>query len=508
MPPSETHRARIVQDWSPDGRTILLVGYGRDFRQQLLLVSVADGSSRVLKSLDWREPITGRFSPDGRWIAYAVNPGEGAGEHEVFVLAVDGSRETQLSHSGLAKEVLGWSSAGDALFYWEWSKEGFASVWRIPMSGATASGPAQRVRGDIVDAQPIQMVGDRILYHTSVGSTPGQLFEVELDPATGSARGVPRPASPNRQGSVHSTAISPDGARIAYQVAGSGSPVLVIRSTATGAEREMVPALESVHRITRWAEDGESLLLEGQRQGVYGLYRYDPRSGQLSLRTATPVPTSQPTPQRYVATNSEGSIVYFVADGFSTLVAHDLESGAERVLLAKRAALTIGATLGTLSPDGKHLAFLEVDNATQYFRYGRVHEVRIVPTDGGPARTIFKGSPDEQVERNSDGGTRPAWAPDGKYLYVATSSSDPQGRVANSSPLGPRRIWRVPVDGGEPREVLKLENTVLPLGGLSVSPDGRRLFFSGGGGSPDATGEIWVMENLSPAPVSTATRGR
>jgi Tol biopolymer transport system component len=498
-------RAVRIQDWSPDGRNLLVIGYGKDFRQQLLLVSTADGSTRILKSLDWQIPEHGEFSPDGRWIVYGVNLPDAPSEQEVFAIAVDGSREVRLTSSGLQKRVLGWSSAGDAVLYWEWSRDGLSSVWRLPMSGGAASGPPQRVRGDLADSQPIQLVNDRILYQTSIASTPRQLFEVEIDPTTGRARGAPRVASPNRQGDVWTSAISPDGARIAYTIL--NPTMLVIRSTVTGAEREIATGLDYIARIERWAADGESLLLEGERRGVYGLYGYDPRSGELSLRAASPVGSSQPTPQRYLTANRDASTLYFTADGFSKLVAQDLRSGRERVVVTESGERRIGATSTIVSPDGKYLALGGVDNATERLKYGRVFEVRIVPTDGGPGRTVFKGTPDEQVERNSDGGTRPAWSPDGKYLYIATSSPDPQGRIANSSPLGPRRIWRVPVDGGEPQEVLKLEDTVLPLGSISVTPDGRRLFFSGGGGSPDAKGEIWVMENLAPSPAPTTARG-
>ena len=54
--------------WSPDGKHILATFARSDRTNQIVLVAVADGSVRVLKTLDWRWPETS-FSPDGRTIA-------------------------------------------------------------------------------------------------------------------------------------------------------------------------------------------------------------------------------------------------------------------------------------------------------------------------------------------------------------------------------------------------------------------------------------------------------
>src|SRR5262245_14431889 len=64
--------------WSPDGRSILIKIKRRDQTYQLGWVSVADGTIRVLKSLDWRLRSGASLSPDGKYIAYAAlatNPG-------------------------------------------------------------------------------------------------------------------------------------------------------------------------------------------------------------------------------------------------------------------------------------------------------------------------------------------------------------------------------------------------------------------------------------------------
>ena len=57
------------RDWSPDGKFIAVSIRRKDATGQIGLAAVADGSLRVLKSIDWRGANKILFSPDGRWIA-------------------------------------------------------------------------------------------------------------------------------------------------------------------------------------------------------------------------------------------------------------------------------------------------------------------------------------------------------------------------------------------------------------------------------------------------------
>ena len=79
--------------WSPDGKHILAQFTRKDGANQIGWVSVADGSLRVLKTMDWRYPFEVSLSPDGRFIAYDFAPEEHSHQRDIFVLASDGSRE-------------------------------------------------------------------------------------------------------------------------------------------------------------------------------------------------------------------------------------------------------------------------------------------------------------------------------------------------------------------------------------------------------------------------------
>jgi len=58
--------------WSLDGKSILAGVWRKDRTAQLAWISAADGSVKVLKSLEWRNPGGIALSPDGRHIVYDV----------------------------------------------------------------------------------------------------------------------------------------------------------------------------------------------------------------------------------------------------------------------------------------------------------------------------------------------------------------------------------------------------------------------------------------------------
>ena len=82
--------------WSQDGKYVLATFFRTDRTNQIALVSVADGSVRVVKTLDWRYPQKMSLSPDGHYITYDFPPQEDSPERDIFLLSTDGSREIPL----------------------------------------------------------------------------------------------------------------------------------------------------------------------------------------------------------------------------------------------------------------------------------------------------------------------------------------------------------------------------------------------------------------------------
>jgi eukaryotic-like serine/threonine-protein kinase len=104
---------QIARHWSSDERTIAFVDQivGREERVRVQLVS-ADGQRQEIRHLP-ADSFDPRFSPDGRWLAYAAFEGE---RPEIFVTAVDGSgAPRRLSRNGGV--LPRWRGDGRELFF-------------------------------------------------------------------------------------------------------------------------------------------------------------------------------------------------------------------------------------------------------------------------------------------------------------------------------------------------------------------------------------------------------
>jgi acylaminoacyl-peptidase len=116
-----------------------------------------------------------------------------------------------------------------------------------------------------------------------------------------------------------------------------------------------------------------------------------------------------------------------------------------------------------VSPDGKHVAYCEArwDKAVDQ----RKADLWVVATDGKGKPTRLTG--DRANERH------PRWSADGKAVYVLANRK----REAETKPPydGKTQVWRVPLDGGEPRAVTRVEGGVT---GFDYAPKADVLFYS------------------------------
>ncbi len=75
--------------WSRDGQNILALFRKADGINQIVLVSVADGSVRVLESWNRRYPVKMSLSPDGRYVVYDLRPAEASPNRDIYLLSIN-----------------------------------------------------------------------------------------------------------------------------------------------------------------------------------------------------------------------------------------------------------------------------------------------------------------------------------------------------------------------------------------------------------------------------------
>ena len=105
---------RFASDWSHDGRLYLYIGGGRAIARSDLWVATTAASRQARALLDSPFVEThGRFSPDGRWLAYTSNE---SGQWEVYVVRLaDRGDKRRISSGGGGWPR--WAKNGSELFY-------------------------------------------------------------------------------------------------------------------------------------------------------------------------------------------------------------------------------------------------------------------------------------------------------------------------------------------------------------------------------------------------------
>ena len=466
-------------DWLPDGKHILAVFQSKDRTNQIVLVSVADGSVRVLKTLDWRYPQKMSFSPDGRYVAYAFPPKEDSPQHDIFLLATDGSREIPLMEHPANDLLLGWAPDGKTILLAS-DRTGTLDAWVIEVADGRPQGSPKMVKRDIGQIGPMGFTRKGSFYY-GVRLPRFDPYMATLDPVSGKVLAPPMRITERFQGSNTFADWSPDGEYLAYILRGDeypaalGSRTLCIRSLESGEEREIPLKTLSFFGQARWSPDGRFILGIGGGTKRAGIYQVNVQTGEVSLMAEGEL--SHP------ALSPDGKKLFFVhaepGEDFSVRV-RDLQSAQEEELYG--VALPSWIRHMALSPDGQQLAFAIDDQGTQF--------VKIMPAAGGEARELLRLTKPEPGILHAF-----AWTSDGRYLLIGRWSGAPADHLYDAG-SGKTELWRIPADGG------KLENLGVGIDWMSrlrVHPDGRRIGFTGG---PQRF-EVWVVENLLPELGST-----
>jgi Tol biopolymer transport system component len=167
-----------------------------------------------------------------------------------------------------------------------------------------------------------------------------------------------------------------------------------------------------------------------------------------------------------VSISPDGTKLYYarVVQNVYVWMMKDLPSGNEKELLRNPELV-----VSTLSPDGRYLAF-------GVRAQSKPRTLFILPTTGGELRELTHETELGQIRGLG-------WAADGSAMYILKAGE----------------LWRVPVDGSEPKKVdAPWAAGNFQTGPFKVHPDGRRIVFQAMTVRKPA--EVWVLENFLPLP--------
>ncbi len=439
--------------WSPDSRYLLAEFVKTDGNSDMILITIADGSAKLLKEKGKGLPSDGDFSPDGRYIAWSTREGISLFELQTRIESL--LIPDQSNHS-----VLGWTPDGKYVMFSS-ERSGSSDAWLIAVDGGKAKGEPVFIKKDW-GYLPLGFTRSGEFYY-AVNNNVWGVQIAEYNPASGNI--VSRPQNGFKRGNIRTPDWSPDGSLLAGVLNNESNQAVVIRSMDTDEEREIRIGERKIEWSgIRWTPDGKAIVVTASEAGKgRELIRIDVKTGQVTslmpLTGAWGVPRFELSP--------DGNTIFCVKS--TGLVAYDLRYGKETVVSEKQ-----GLYAGLVSPDGKRLLIAtgtEGDKSQVLF---------IMPVAGGEARELVRIDKEKEVPFWGSA----AWSPDGRYIVYFKGVKGKEREW---------QLWRIPVEGGE-AQFLGLNITGQLTGELRLHPDGHRI-------AVDAVMvnlEVWVMENFLP----------
>jgi Tol biopolymer transport system component len=458
-------------DWSPDGLSIALLLERRGDWSQIGVLSLGDGSLKLLKSIDWRSVNKMVFSPDGKYVAYDLATSDSGLEARVLVMAVDGSEERVVVDDGADNHVMGWARDGHLVFASR--RSGGLALWVVPMAGGRSAGPPRLVKENLGSAWSLGMASSGTLFTWKRASAP----YVKVSPVDFASGRLGESDSHAFQQFVDSRgrpAWSADGRHLFFESCGPGGGgpcALYERATDTGIVRQVPHQLRYLG-FPKPSPDGRWVVTDGaDNKGRQGLYLLDTLTG------ATTVVGRGETRPRFPEWGRGEAFHYMETRDGHTVVLQRTPL-ADRTTEILRMPLAEAGPALRLSPDGGMVAYLRDDGRNKR------SQVVVRPIAGGDTRVLFD-APLGAITFHWE------WLPSGDALLVHTLL-----------PGDVTELWLVPTS--ETPRKLDIDTRQWPEGAVfSVHPDGRHIAFVSASGEPGA--HVWALENFLPQP-RTASR--
>ncbi len=410
---------------SPDDREIVFVRSLATANETHLLAAMTDGSGERLVSRigpvdkGWfGGPV---WSPDGKWIAFALG---GVGEQgQSFVQlakvpAEGGERQLLSDRRFLGVGALGWHSNGRDIILT--ASEQFQmpnQLWRLN----TVTGEATRLSNDLNGYNGLSLTADT----RSLVTTQGD-FQSNLYVGSESADSDWKRLTSGRYEGMNVT-WTPDG-RVVYVSQESGNDDIWIMNS-DGSGRKRLTTDPSIDTNPAVSHDGKTIVFASLRSGVPHLYKMSidgGEQGQITDGTGEWAPIASPTEPYVVFQSSAKRGIWKI----------DLNDG-------KQSNLNDAFTyLPAFSADGKRIIFSYWDDRS---KPELLRQAYLELTTG--KQIELPSVPRSAIRHNSQVVLR--WTSDGRsYSYI-----DDRDGVSN--------IWRQPLDGSPPQKVTTFNDSYI-----------------------------------------------
>ena len=434
--------------WHPSGRSLLYLS-GRE-NQRTILEVPADGGpfTEILSASATAWEITRiAFAPNARWITFET------ADREVFAMPAGGGRPVSLFRG--SSHV--WDPSGERIYY---LTQGARGGSRIEIATVTTTGPLA------VDSMLTASVSTGTLKDLAIAGNGQRLLAVGIEESLNLTRvGLTEDGGDVAAGveEILSTGqvrdryprVSPDGRRIAVGSNRIGHEELWLVDINTRQWQRVEMPSDAAAWISQacWASDGRHLMVMRYLHDGTISYWYIALDGSSAERLLSPMPAISGNFACSISPDGRAAVYSRISENFSQLFILDLTTRAERQLTTS----PIHKYEATFSPDGRWVTFsANADGSMQIHRVSVTGgDEQALTTGGGRKRHLF-------------------YSPDGRWLYVQPDY---------------KNIHRMPADGGPLRPVTHFPESGLFIEEPTISPDGRWLVYSKGGGGSS----LWML---------------
>lgn len=417
--------------FSPDGSEIVYRRSIGERRSAALFVSNADGTGE--REIAWIKHPDGigdpAWSPDGKTIACAS--GHSAGGTNMYVAHVP-------AEGGAIKPVSSQKWRWIGRIAWLPDSSGLVmvasdsaaapyQVWQLDYP----SGEARKITNDSLHYNNLSMSADA---NTLVAMQRQLNSKVWAIPADDASRA--KEITFGSGGYGLKLSWTPDG-KIVYDSSVNNSPSISIMEADGSKPKNLMGDMTGRARpgSSTVSPDGRYIIYSSDLTGTRHIWR-------MNIDGSNPVQLTDGAGEDQPTCSPDGKWVFYVSlsIGEPALWRVSIEGG-EPVRL-----IDTFVSAHSVSPDGKLIAALYVDNETTW-RLG------VFPVEGGKPAKVFPNP--------VQGTTAVRWTPDGRNITYS------------ENPIGTSKIWIQPLDGGPPRKFIEIETD--RVFDLEWSPDGRQL---------------------------------
>jgi Tol biopolymer transport system component/C-terminal processing protease CtpA/Prc len=477
--------AEQLDAWSSDGEWIYFSTNSRDIAgmNDVHRVRATGGTPMLVAGDRYASEYWAAPSPDGRRLAITAR-GTTSGqwwrkgsshidEAEVWTVTLDATPQyTRVStgeRPGKGRDVWPmWSPDGRTLYFM--SDRGDAeNLYAQPVSGGTARALTTFTDGRVLWPQ-LSRDGTTITFERDFGIWTLDVASGRTARVNFTLRGAPTTPVSERlslSNGVQEFALSPDAKKLALIVRGE----LFAADAKTGGNAIRVSTSVAPEGMPEWASDSRRVVYSSWRDGVAKLYLYD-----FGTRTERALTTGGD--DILAAWSPDAKQIAYVRGG-KDIRAVDVATGADR-LVARGVQLGrvpfISERPLAFSPDGSHLAFLDVGERGFLNAY-------VVPLAGGtPQQVSFLA--------NAFGGTI-SWSNDGRSLFFDNAQRTEDGQVIRVD-----LVPRAPTFREARFESLFPSDTAQPRGARPASREGAASSTAAGSTSPAASTVRVELEGL------------